>query len=308
MFILLLAAGLLSLGILILFVGVGLRLMAPDPLPRTLQQYGARPHSLEEIEMSRPFSQRVLTPLLRGIAGVIGRFTPQRNVAEMNHLLDVAGNPFNWTAADFLGLRVLSALLFAVLGFLYLRLLNVNDLVRLVLLFAAVGFGYSFPVYWLRFKANARRREITRALPDALDLLTISVEAGLGLDAAMQRVTQKWDDELSRAFARVLAEIRIGKLRRDALRDMANRMDVPDVSNLVAAIIQSEQLGASILNVMRIQSDQMRIVRRQRAQEKAQQAPLKMLIPLIVFIFPSMFIVIMGPGVLRLLAAGLLKR
>ncbi len=301
-------ACLLSLGVLIFFVGLGLRVMAPDPLNRVLGDYGARPHSLEDIEMSRPFSERALLPLLQGIAGLINRFTPQRSVEATRHLLDVAGNPFNWTAADFIGLRGLSTLVFAGVGVLSLGLFNLNALMRLAFLIAAIGFGWSLPIYWLRLKARTRQGEITNALPDALDLLTISVEAGLGLDSAIQKVTQKWDNQLSRALARVLSEIRVGKLRRDALRDMADRMDVPDVSNFIAAVIQAEQLGASILNVMHIQSEQMRLTRRQRAQEKAQQAPLKMLVPLLLFIFPSMIIVILGPGVLRLLAAGLLRR
>ncbi len=301
-------ACLLSLGVLIFFVGLALRAMAPDPLNRVLGDYGARPHSLEDIEMSRPFSERALLPLLQGIAGVINRLTPQRNVEATRHLLDVAGNPFNWTAADFIGLRGLSTLVFAGVAVLYLGLINLNPIVRLAFLVAAIGFGWSLPIFWLRMKARARQSEITNALPDALDLLTISVEAGLGLDSAIQKVTQKWDNELSRAFARVLSEVRVGKLRREALRDMADRIDVPDVSNFVAAVIQAEQLGASILNVMHIQSEQMRLTRRQRAQEKAQQAPLKMLVPLLLFIFPSMIIVILGPGALRLLSFGLLKR
>jgi tight adherence protein C len=302
------AAFFLSSGILIFFVGWGLRVMKPDPLNRVLGQFGARPHSLEEIEMSRPFSERALLPILRGIAGLINRLTPQRNVEAVNHLLDVAGNPFNWTAADFIGLRGLSTILFGALTLFYLSLVNLSPSIKIAILVAAVGFGWSLPIFWLRTKARARQSEITHALPDALDLLTISVEAGLGFDSAMQRVTQKWDNALSLAFARVLSEIRIGAVRSDALRDMANRIDVSDVSNFIAAVVQAEQLGASILNVMHIQSEQMRLVRRQRAQEKAAQAPLKMLIPLLLFIFPSMIIVILGPGALRLLAAGLLKR
>jgi len=144
-----------------------------------------------------------------------------------------------------------------------------------------------------------------RALPDALDLLTISVEAGLGFDAAMAKVAEKSDNELSRAFARVNAEVRLGKLRRDALRDMAQRAGVQDISNFIAAVIQADQLGVSLSKVLRVQSEQMRVRRRQRAEELANQAPIKMLFPLVFLIFPSIFIVLLGPAVIQIQKSGL---
>jgi len=138
-----------------------------------------------------------------------------------------------------------------------------------------------------------------------LDLLTICVEAGLGFDQSMQRVAEKWQDDLSSAFARVLHEIRLGKTRREALRDMSNRLDVSDVTSFVAAVIQAEQLGVSIAKVLRIQSDQMRIRRRQRAEEKAHQAPVKMLFPMVFLIFPAIWIVLLGPALLQALATNI---
>ena len=147
---------------------------------------------------------------------------------------------------------------------------------------------------------DAFKDEIVKTLPDALDLLTISVEAGLPFDGAMQRVAEKWDNELSKGFQRMLTEMRVGKSRRDALRDMSDRMDVPDVTSFVAALVQADTLGISIAKVLRIQSEQMRIKRRQRAEEKAQQAPIKMLIPMTFLIFPTILIVILGPAVLVL--------
>jgi tight adherence protein C len=299
---------LLSFGILFVFVGLALRVMAPDPVGVMLQQYGARPRSLEEIDLSRPFSQRVFIPILRGIARGLNRLTPQRNLEVMRHRLDVAGNPNDWTVVDFLGVRGLSALVFLGISVFIASFSHGNPVFILLLVCSFTLLGFYMPLVWLNLKARARQTEIQKALPDALDLLTISVEAGLGLDASIQKVTYKWDNELSRGFARVLTEVRVGKLRRDALRDMADRMDVPDVTNFVAAVIQAEQLGVSITNVMRIQSEQMRIKRRQRAQEKAQQAPIKMLIPLAFLIFPSMFIVLLGPAVLRLITRGLLPK
>jgi tight adherence protein C len=164
--------------------------------------------------------------------------------------------------------------------------------------------GYYLPVFWLNSKIRTRQHDIQKALPDALDLLTISVEAGLGFDAAMVKVTEKEDNELSRAFGRVSAEIRLGKIRREALRDMANRCDVPDMTNFIAAVIQADQLGVSLSKILRIQSEQMRVKRRQRAEELANQAPVKMVIPLVFLVFPSILIVLLGPAVLQFITGG----
>jgi len=142
-------------------------------------------------------------------------------------------------------------------------------------------------------------------MPDALDLLCICVEAGLGFDAAMNKVSEKWDNELALAFARVLKEIQLGKLRREALRDMADRIGLTELTSFVAAVIQSEQLGVSMAKVLRIQADQMRVRRRQLAEEEAHKAPLKMLIPMGLLIFPSLMIVLLTPAGLRLFHSAL---
>ena len=153
---------------------------------------------------------------------------------------------------------------------------------------------------WLSRQIKSRQENIWRPRPDALDMLVICVEAGLGFDMAMGKVYEKWENELAIAFGRVLREIQLGKMRRDALRDMANRMDVPDVTAFVAAIIQADQLGVSMAKILRFQSDQMRVKRRQRAQEKAHQAPVKMMIPMVFLIFPSIWIVLLGPSLIIL--------
>jgi len=171
----------------------------------------------------------------------------------------------------------------------------------------AFALGYYLPGSWLGSKIRQRQKEILKSLPDALDLLTICVEAGLSFDAAMAKVVEKWDNELSRAFARVLQEIQLGKLRREALRNMADTMDIRDVSNFVAALIQADQLGVSIAKVLRIQSDQMRVRRRQRAEELARQAPIKMIIPIVFLIFPALFIILLGPGVLSIIRSGAVR-
>jgi tight adherence protein C len=170
------------------------------------------------------------------------------------------------------------------------------------LLYGMIGLaiGFFFPQLWLDEQIKKRQLEIRKAMPDALDLLTICVEAGLGFDAAMSNVAEKWENELSLAFARAIREIQLGKLRREALKSMADRIDLAEMSSFVAAIIQSETLGVSMAKVLRIQAEQMRMRRRQYAEELAHQAPVKMLIPMITFIFPSIFIVLMTPAILRI--------
>jgi len=268
-----------------------------------VKQY-AEPEMLEDIELSQPFATRILKPLIRGIARVISRFTP-RNFVEATRLkLDLAGNPYNWAPVELLGVRGFCALLNAGLFAFLFMLLNASA--DSIVLFAGIGAGLGFylPILWLDLKIRARQDEIKRTLPDALDLLTTCVEAGLSFDSAMAKVAEKWNNEIGRAFGRMIVEVRLGKARHNALRDMANRAGVRDVTNFIAAVIQAEQLGAPIAKVLRIQSEQMRVLRRQRAQEQANQMPIKILFPLTFFIFPSMFVIILGPAVIRLVFGG----
>ncbi|MCJ7667927.1 MAG: type II secretion system F family protein [Anaerolineae bacterium] len=271
------------------------------PVQARLDQFAARQVlTLEEIELTEPFSKRVIKPLIQGIAGFIGRLAPRHNVENLRHRLDLAGNPYNWGPAEFLGVRGLSALVCGALP-LGLLLLARAPLPNLVFFTALLGvLGYYLPLIWLGRKVKRRQGEILKALPDTLDLLTITVEAGLGFDAAMNLVTEKWDNELSWAFARTIAEIRMGKGRKVALRDMADRAEVSELTSFVAAIIQADQLGVSIARVLRIQSEQMRIRRRQRAEELAHQAPIKMMIPLTFLIFPAIFVILLGPAIPKL--------
>lgn len=267
-----------------------------------LAEFGTleRPPTLEELELSLPFSERILLPILRKLAGFVTRFTPARTIEATQHKLDLAGNPYGWGPREFLGVRLLLALLFAGLGMLLFVFMKA-DFFRRFLLFAAVtGLGFYLPVLLLGSKIRNRQKAIVKALPDALDLLTICVEAGLGFDAAMAKVAEKWDNALSEAFMRVIQEIQLGKLRREALRAMSDRMEVPDVATFVAAIIQADQLGVSIARVLRIQSDQMRVRRRQRAEELARAATLKILPPVAFCIFPSIFVVLLGPAIIQI--------
>jgi tight adherence protein C len=292
-------AGLVFLAIMLIVIGIASP-RAADDVDTRLLEYGGRQMTLEEIELSRPFSDRALVPMIQASAHFVSRLTPQRSLETTRHNLELAGNPNNWSATEFFGIRGLAALLMGALALAVTMLANVG-LGRQLLFTIGLGLlGFFLPVLWLGSRIRRRQDEIVRTLPDALDLLTISVEAGLPFDGAMQRVAEKWDNELSKAFQRMLTEMAVGKSRREALRDMADRMEVPDITSFVAALIQADQLGISIAKVLRIQSEQMRIKRRQRAEEKAQQAPIKMLFPMTFLIFPTILIVILGPAALAL--------
>ncbi|MGB8645018.1 MAG: type II secretion system F family protein [Anaerolineae bacterium] len=301
-------AGLLGGGIFLLFYGLAQIFGKQTTVTDRLAEYGQRPRSLEELEMSLPFSERVLAPIIRGSSQFIQRFAPQQNTEKLKRQLELAGNPNGWTPADFLGVRGLAAVVVGMLTTTLMWVLH-NPFPMLLLGLGGGGLvGFMFPNLWMSQKIGQRKHAIQRALPDALDLLTISVEAGLAFDSAMAKVAEKWDNELSRAFGRVIAEVRVGKLRREALRDMVDRTDVPDVGTFIAAVIQADQLGVSMSKVLRIQSEQMRVKRRQRAEESANSAPVKMMIPLAFLIFPSIFIIIMGPTAITFMNGGLLPK
>ncbi len=300
---LLIALGLVVLVGLVLLAVSLLRSREPDSVDDRLDTYATleQPPTLEEIELSQPFTQRVLVPLVEGLAALAKRFTPQESMENVRHNLDLAGNPYGWSPVQFMGLRLLAAILLGGLGAVVLLVSSMSLTRRLLILGVLAVGGYYLPALWLRSRTSSRQREILRSLPDALDLLTICVEAGLGFDGAMARVAEKWDNELSREFTRVLQEIQLGKLRREALRSMADRIEVQEVSTFVAAIVQAEELGVSIAKVLHIQAEEMRRRRRQRAEELARQAPIKMLPAIAFLIFPAIFIVLLGPAVIRVM-------
>jgi len=267
-----------------------------------LAEFGTfdRPVTLEEIELSLPFSERVLTPIITNLAELAVRFSPEESQKALQHKLDLAGNPYE--VSKFLGTRILAGLLFLGLGVALAFMIKTLPLIQRILMPVVGGaLGYFMPVMSLGGKISKRQKEILKSLPDALDLLTICVEAGLGFDAAMAKVAEKWDNELCLAFSRVIQELQLGKLRREALRDMADRMEVRDVSTFIAAIIQADQLGVSIARVLRIQSEQMRMRRRQRAEELASMAGIKMLPCIVFLIFPAIFIILLGPAVIQVI-------
>lgn len=279
-----------------------------DPLQERLAEFAARGEtvSLEEVEMSQPFSERVIIPLARRLGEFVMRFTPQNAITSMSRKLELAGNPGNLDPAVFFALRFVGipvGLIFVWLDGIAAEGTFMNGKGFLFGIPASV-LGFYLPDLLLKSRIDRRQKEVRKAMPDALDLLTICVEAGLGFEAAMQKIYEKWDNELARAFGRVVREVQLGKLRREALRDMADRLGISEMTSFVAAVIQSEQLGVSMAHVLRIQADQMRTRRRQLAEEEAHKAPLKMLIPMALFIFPSLCIVLMTPALLIILETG----
>jgi tight adherence protein C len=304
----------MNIGLLILMGGivvvvaivlliVGLRSQEEvDPLAERLAEYGGTQEltkNLEDIEMSVPFSERVLLPIAQGLARFTTQFTPQETIEKTQRQIVLAGNPNNLSPGIYWVMRFVAMV---GLGGMMLLVLGITGQKTLYViggtLFGAL-FGFFMPALWLGSKAQRRQQEIIKSLPDALDLMSICVNAGLGFDQAMGKVYEKWDNELAIAFGRVIQEIQLGKTRKEALRSMDESMGVPDVTTFVGAIIQADQLGVSISKVLNIQAEQMRIKRRQRAEQLAQAAPVKMMIPLAIFIFPSIYIVLLGPAAIQ---------
>jgi tight adherence protein C len=301
-----LIAILAGLGVALLVLGLYLPRTGRDVIAERLAAFHQHPRSLEEIELQQPFSVRVVRPFIRQLADALNRFQQSRSKAPkdaqvngngmdaIQRKLALAGNPYHWTPADYLGIKAFAAL---ICGGVLFFLMTIGSQTGYAFVFGGVGvaFGWFGPELMLYSKTKARQKAIQRALPDSLDLLVISVEAGLGFDSAIQRLVEKKDDVLAVEFARVLAEMRVGRARRDALKDMVARTQVSDLNNFVGAILQAEQLGVSITKVLTVQADQMRVLRRQRAEEKAAQLQLKLIFPLAIFIFPALCVVIMGP-------------
>jgi tight adherence protein C len=291
-------AGLLAFfGVLFAVIGAAVP-PRMDPVERRLYEATLRGRaSLTDIELQAPFAERFLKPITQQFAKIMARLTPANSLENAQRQLLYAGLTGRMQVSDFMGIRGLAM----ALGFglaVGLGLLSNQGTFGFLLFAAFFGIlGYILPVFWLRGQISQRRTQIIRALPDAIDLLTISVEAGLGFDQAMARVVSKSDNALTREFGRVLQEMRVGVARRDALRSLVERTGVDDLSTFITAIIQAEQLGASVANVLRVQSDEMRVRRQQHAERAAQLAPVKILFPMAFLIFPPVLVVVLGPAI-----------
>ena len=290
-----------ALAILLIFAGLaGSRPV--DPVQARLTQLGTmQAKSLEELELQQPVRERTLKPLATRLSGFVSRLTSSSFTDRTEKRLALAGNPGDLRVADWLGIKAIAAAVAAGIFFLLFGILAGQLLQGIAMAAVGLVFGYVVPEFWLGGRVRKRQKLILLQIPDALDLLTISVRAGLGFDAALGKVVEKMKGPLVDEFRRALAEVRVGKARRDALRDIMPRTEVVPLSNFIGAIIQAEQLGVSISKVLQVQSEQLRIERRQRAEEMAAKAPIKMLFPLVGCIFPSLFIVILGPAIILII-------
>jgi tight adherence protein C len=296
----LIIGGLAALAVLLVTWGLAGR-GSGDVVQQRLEQLVVQPKSLEEMELQQPLADRVFRPIVQRLARLGNRGESGGVIARADAKLEKAGYPGGLRGADWMGVKILSMIILGV-GVALLMLLVGKFQLALLFGVAGAGLGYMAPEFWLGGRARKRSFAMVLQLPDALDLLTISVEAGLGFDAALAKVVEKMDGPLITEFRQALAEIRMGRTRRDALRDVVARADAQPVSNFIGAIVQAEQLGVPIAKVLQIQSQQLRIERRQRAEEMAAKAPVKMLFPMVGCIFPTIFIVILGPAIITVIS------
>jgi tight adherence protein C len=295
-----LIAILAAVAVLLVTYGVAAR-PSKDAVQARLEQLVVQPKSLEEYELNQPFYERTVRPLIKRLSKVGRRGDQGGLIARTDAKLEKAGYPGGLRGADWMGVKILIAIVAAIIFFALFSLIAGP---AGGLFFGLIGLpiGFMAPEFWLGRRIKARSLAMVLQLPDALDLLTISVEAGLGFDAALAKVVEKMEGPLVNEFRQSLAEVRMGRTRREALRDVANRADAQPISNFIGAIIQAEQLGVPIAKVLQIQSQQLRIERRQRAEEAAAKAPVKMLFPMVGCIFPTIFIVILGPAVVTIMS------
>lgn len=319
------SAGALLIGLLAIFIGI--RLSTPSVISRRLQEFVHVPVENQAIrqvtrqarrrELRGSLRSRVLSPSIKRIGEIFSKLLPGNLSETMSHQLEVADHPFGLQPSSFYVLRMVfavSGILSAIWiirnnpfqGTLSAMSLDPNaqaapvsdsplSMLSVLASFLVFYMMINFPKTWLKRRARLRQEKIRRALPDALDMLSVCADAGLGFDQSVQRVAEYWKNDLSLELRRMVRELSMGVQRRIALRNMAERLDVAELSSFVAVIIQSERLGMSITDTLHSQANQMRIERRFRAQEIARKMPLKMLFPLILLIFPAMFAVILGP-------------
>lgn len=289
-----------ALGLLVVVLAVTLGAGEPTGVARSLQLIDQRAAVAREVgRLDLPAKDRLLGPLLDGFRGLGNRLSPAGASDRIARLLDRAGNPGSWTTERVMGAKGASLVVGALLGLVYGGL-SVKGLFYGLILGVAFFFLPDLLVYNAAIK---RQNDLRKGLADALDMLTVCVEAGQGFDAALLQVARAAKGPIAGEFARSLSEIQIGKTRDEAFTSLGERSTAPEVKNFVSALVQADRLGLPIGAVLREQSQNMRVVRRQRAEEQAQKVTVKILFPLLVCIFPALFIVIIGPGAIRLVAA-----
>jgi tight adherence protein C len=273
------------------------RVRSPETPEERLERLSVSPRPLEEAELELPFRQRVLQPWFREQVQAAGRLAPAHNVTQSRQNLIRAGHPYNLGVLDFLGVKLLFSMLCGILTVFLVATRPGQPLLKLAMTGVMMTAGFLLPDFWLGSRVRRRQGQILRNLPDALDMLTICVDAGAGLESAMLRISDKWSNEIAREFGKAVAEVRLGLTRREALQNLVYRTDVSEVGSFVAVLLQADQFGLSISNVLHTQSEQMRTRRWQRAEEEARKVPIKLLFPLVFLILPAMFAVTIGPAV-----------
>lgn len=253
-----------------------------------------------EEELSRSFFERVLVPMSDTFAKMFGRYTPSSITQDSAKLLAEAGLTNFLTGAQLAGFSWILFLVIPTMVWVIYLASPISVAFKLAFVTLGALIGLRLPSILLRMRAARRKEKIVKSLPFAYDLLGISVEAGMGFDGAMAAVTERSRGPLAEEFSRTLTEIRLGKPRNQALVDLGNRTGVEDLRSFVSAVSFISDLGGSLTDVLRVQAEAMRVKRRQRAEEKAMKAPVKMMIPLVFFIFPALFVVILGPAVISI--------
>jgi tight adherence protein C len=287
----------------VVWAGLGVT-RAREEVAQRLALYGrtAGPGALRDQELAKPLAQRTIGPLVLAVSRFLRRFTPLGYLEKKQRQLVLAGNPGNLDAPAFVVIKLLATIAGVVAGF-FLTGYGSDTIQRMALFALPIALGFFGPDAWLTRKIAERADAMRKALPDVLDLLVISVEAGLGFDSALSRVVATVPGPLSEEFFRMLQETRVGVSRRDAMRHLMERTDLEELRSFILAMIQAEAFGVTIARVLRVQADEMRVKRRQRAQEKAFAAPVKLVFPLVFCIFPSLFIVLLGPAAIQIAEA-----
>ena len=264
-----------------------------------LESLGGAPSELTA-DLEKPFGERILDPLLKRFQKLGRRVSGADQEERIRAKLDRAGNPAGWTVDRVLSGRILGAIVGVGLAIYFWVLLGLSLFVGVAAVGLGLFIGFQAPVIWLYNTASKREKELQKSLADAIDLMTISVEAGLGFDAALQQVARNTDGPLAGEFQRVLQEVQIGRSRSDALRALGERTSLADIRSFVGAMVQADAFGIPIGQVLRVQSTEIRVKRRQRAEEKAAQVPVKIMIPVILFILPCLLITVMGPAAINI--------
>lgn len=287
--------------ILIVLVFYNLKTKSRQEVEKRVNEVvGTRTPTFREQELKIPFFRRAIKPVLTKTSLLLTRIIPAEKETELNQKIIMAGANEKIAPRELLVIKYLASAGTAVLLWMLGGMFTKSILQTALMGAAGLGLGWILPEYFINKKGLARKMEIEKNLPDVLDLLTVSVEAGLGFDGAMMKVVEKTKNVLSEEFRTALQEIKMGKPRAEALRDMSGRSGADDLSTFTGSVILADQLGISIGNILRLQSEQIRQKRRQRAEEMALKAPIKILIPLVLFIFPAIFVVLLGPAVIQI--------